>query len=53
MVWQTWVNVKTITAAVHKLKEINRLYQDCDNSCVDDAAKQVIEKVNNSTSPMH
>ena len=28
------------------------MYQDCDDNCVDDAAKQVIETVNNSTSPM-
>ena len=52
VVWQTLVNVHAVKAAVHKLKEINWLYQDCDDSCVDDAAKQVIETVSNSTMPM-
>ena len=52
VVWQTLVDVNAIKAAVHKLKEINWLYQDCDDNCVDDAAKQVIETVSNPTSPM-
>ena len=52
VVWQTLVNVNAIKAAVHKLKEINWLYQDCDDNCVDDAAKQVIKTVSNPTSPM-
>ena len=52
VVWQTMVNVNAIKAAVHKLKEINWLYQTCDDNCVDDAAKQVIETVSNPTSPM-
>ena len=52
VVWQTLVNVNAIKGAVHKLKEINWLYQDSDDNFIDDAAKQVIETVNNSTSPM-
>ena len=52
MVWQTLVNVNAIKAAVRKLKEINWLYKDCDDSCIDEAAKQVIETANNSTTPM-
>ena len=52
VVWQTLVNVNAIKAAVHKLKEINWLYKDCDASCIDEAAKQVIETGDNSTTPM-
>ena len=52
VVWHTLVNVNAIKTAVHKLKDINWLYQTCDDNCVDDAAKQVIETVSNPTSPM-
>ena len=52
VVCQTLVNVNAIKAAVHKLKEINWLYQDCDDNCVDAAAKQVTETVSKPTSPM-
>ena len=52
VVWQTLVNVNAIKAVVHKLKEINWLYKDCDASCIDEAVKQVIETGDNSTTPM-
>ena len=52
VVWQTLVNVNAIKAAVQKLKEINRLYEDCDDNCIDEAAKQVTATGDNSTTPM-
>ena len=52
VVWQTLVNVNAIKAAVQKLKEINWLYKDCDDNCIDEAAKQVIGTGDNSTTPM-
>ena len=51
-VWRTLVNVKDVKAAVEKLKEINFLYSTVDHHSVDDAAKEIIEVVNNTTSQM-
>ena len=44
--------VKHIKAAINKLKEINWLYKDITDDSVDEAAKQVIEVVNNTSSTM-
>ena len=52
VVWQTLVNVNAIKAAIQKLKEINWLYKDCDDNCIDEVAKHVIETGNNSTTPI-
>ena len=43
------MNVKV---AINKLKEINCLYKDITDDSVDEAAKQVIEVVNNTSSTM-
>ena len=51
-VWRSLVNVKDVKAAVEKLKEINFLYSTVDHQSVDDAAKNIIEVVNNTTSHM-
>ena len=42
ILWQSIVNVDHIKAAVLKLKEINWLYADVDNSSSDDASQRVI-----------
>ena len=52
VIWQTLVNVNAIKVAVNKLKQINWLYQECSDNCVDDAAKQIIETVSNPSIPM-
>ena len=51
-VWRSLVNVKDVKAAVKKLKEINFLYSTVDHQSVDDAAKEIIEVVNSTTSQM-
>ena len=52
IVWRSLVNVKDVKAAVEKLKEINFLYSTVDHQSVDDATKDIIEIVNNTTSQM-
>ena len=52
LVWRSLLNIRLVKAAVHKLKEINWLYKDVDPDSVDDATKNVIEVVNNTTSKM-
>ena len=52
ILWQSIVNVDHIKAAVLKLKEINWLYADVDNSSIDDASRRVTECVNNTCSMM-
>ncbi len=44
------VDVNRVKAAIQKLKESNWLYRDVRNDSVDEAAKLVIEVVNNATS---
>ena len=51
-VWRSLVNVNDVKAAVEKLKEINFLYSTVDRESVDDAAEEIIEVVNNTTSQM-
>ena len=50
VVWQSLVNIDDVKAAVSKLREINWLYQNVDESSVDDAVKKVIEVVNSANS---
>ena len=50
-IWRSLVNIKDVKAAVDKLRAINFLYNTVDES-VDDAAKEVIEVSNNTTSKM-
>ena len=47
--WRSLVNVDLIKIAALKLKEINWLYKNVDDKLVDEAAKQVTE-ITNSTS---
>ena len=46
------VNVDLIKIAAQKLNEINWLYNNMDDKSVDEAAKQVIETTNNTSSTM-
>ena len=52
ILWQSIVSVDHIKAAVQKLKEINWLYADVDDSSIDDASQRVIECVNDTHSTM-
>ena len=45
ILWQSLVNIAQIKAAVQKLKTINWLYADIDDSSVDDASRRIIECV--------
>ena len=46
------VDVKKVQAAFHKLKDINWLYGNLDDECLDDVAKKVVETANSATSTM-
>ena len=48
--WRNLVNVNQIKTAVQKLTEINWLYKNVDDESVDEAAKQVVEVINNTSS---
>ena len=50
--WRNLPNVNHIKVAINKLKEINWLYKDITDDSLDEAAKQVIEVVNNTSSTM-
>ena len=50
VVWRN--NVNHVKVAINILKEINWLYKDITDDSVDEAAKQVIEVVNNTSSTM-
>ena len=52
ILWQSLVNVAQIKAAVQKLKAINWLYADIDDSSVDDASRRIVECVNDTTNSM-
>ena len=52
VVWRSLVNVDLIKTAVQKLTETNWLYKGLDDNSVDEAAKQVIEVTNNTSSTM-
>ena len=52
VVWRSLVNVDLVKIAAQKLKETNWLYKGLDDKSVDEAAKQVIEVTNNTSSTM-
>ncbi len=52
VVWRSLVDVNRVKAAIQKLKESNWLYKEVNDESVDEAAKQVIEVTNNTTSSM-
>ena len=52
VVWRNLVNVNQIKTAVQKFREINWLYKNADDESVDEAAKQVVEVINNTSSTM-
>ena len=52
ILWQSVVNVEHVKAAVEKLREINWLYADVEDSSIDDASRRVIECVSDTTDQM-
>ena len=52
VVWRSLVNVDLVKTAVRKLTENDCLYKGLDDNSVDEAAKQVIEVTNNTSSTM-
>ena len=52
VVWRSLVDVNHVKAAIQKLKDTNWLYSKVTDESVDEAAKQVIEVSNNTTSTM-
>ena len=52
VVWCTLVDVNHIKEAVRKLREINWLYKDVKEDCVDEAVNEVVEVVMNSSCTM-
>ena len=52
VVWHTLVDVNHIKEAVRKLREINWLYKDIKEDCVDEAVNEVVEVVMNSSCTM-
>ena len=49
VVWRSLVNVDHVKAAVQKLREINWLYSEVKDDCVDEISKKVIEIANNAS----
>ena len=52
VVWHSLVDVNQVKAAIQKLKDTNWLYREVTDESVDEAAKQVVEVTNNTTSTM-
>ena len=52
MVWRSLVNIKDIKGAVEKLRQINWLYKEVDDSSLDTTLKEVVEVVSNASSTM-
>ena len=52
VLWQSLVNVAHVTAAIKKLKQINWLYANIDDSSVGDACQRIIESISDTTSTM-
>ena len=50
VLWQSMVNIAQVRAAVQKLKQINWLYANIDDSSVDDASQHIVESVSDTTS---
>jgi len=49
VVWHSLVDVHQVKAAIQKLKDINWLYSEVTDKFVDEAAKQVVEVTNNTS----
>ena len=52
VIWCSIVDVSTVKAAIQKLREINWLYKDVDDTSIDNVAKQIIESADSATSTM-
>ena len=52
IVWQTLVDVNAVKLAIQKLKEINWLYKNVDDASLDEAAKNIVEVVDQASSIM-
>ena len=52
VVWRSLVDVNDIKVALTKLKETNWLYQNVDDTSVDEVSKEVIEVVSKASSTM-
>ena len=52
IVWQTLVDVNAVKLAIQKLKEINWLYKNVDDASSDEAAKNIVEVVDQASSIM-
>ena len=52
VVWRNLLPINDIKAAVKKLSDINWLYKDTDDTCIDTAAKEVIKVVNEASCTM-
>ena len=51
-VWQSLINVDTLRGALRKLKEINWVYADIDETSLDNASKRIIQSVSDTSSTM-
>ena len=52
ILWQSIVNVNHVRAAIQKLKQINWIYSNVEDSSVDDACQRIIESVSDTSSTM-
>ena len=52
VIWRSIVDVSTVKDAIQKLREINWLYKDVNDTCIDNVVKQVIESAESATSTM-
>ncbi|KAL5505298.1 hypothetical protein EMCRGX_G006706 [Ephydatia muelleri] len=52
IVWQTLVDVNAVKLAIQQLKEINWLYKNVDDASLDEAAKNIVEVVDQASSIM-
>jgi len=52
VLWRNLVDVNQVKAVIQKLKDINWLYREVTDKSINEAAKQVVEVTNNTTSTM-
>ena len=52
VIWQTLVDIDRVKRAVDKLRDINWLYNDVDQTSVDEASRKAIEVVSVADSPI-
>ena len=50
--WRSIVDVNDVQAAIQKLREVNWLYKDINDTSINDVARQVIETAESATSTM-